>query len=80
MISMWGENNKLNFTINDDKFLVIVEGNKIIFYSQEKPIFEEIKIEEFLRSNITQGAGVSFKNLVYLSFVDFLVYFIKEIY
>jgi hypothetical protein len=80
VISMWGENNKLNFTINDDKFLAIVEGNKIIFYSQEKPIFEEIKIEEFLRSNITQGVGVSFKNLVYLSFVDFLVYFIKEIY
>jgi hypothetical protein len=79
VIHMWGENNKLNFLINEDEFFGIVEGNKIVFYSQEKPIFEEIKIDEFLRSDITQGAGVSFKDLVYLSFVNFLVYFIKKI-
>jgi hypothetical protein len=80
LISMQGEKDKLSFTINDDKFFAVVEENKIIFYSQEKPIFEEIKIDKFLRPHTTQREDVPFKDLVYLSFVDFLVSFTKELY
>jgi hypothetical protein len=80
VIGMWGENDKLNFIIDDDEFFGIVDGNKVVFYSQDKPIVEEIKIDNFLRSDLAQDAGISFKNLVYLSFVNFLVSFIKKIY
>ncbi len=72
---MWGEEDKLNFTIDGQHFYGTVEGDKIIFYSLEKPIVEEIPIKEFLRS---ESLGLSFKHLVYLSFTDFLVYFIKK--
>jgi hypothetical protein len=77
---MWGENDKLNFIIDDDEFFGIVDGNKVVFYSQDKPIVEEIKIDDFLRSAVYRNVGIPFKNLVYLSFVNFLVSFIKKIY
>jgi len=77
---MWGENDKLNFIIDDDEFFGIVDGNKVVFYSQDKPIVEEIKIDNFLRSAVYRNVGIPFKNLVYLSFVNFLVSFIKKIY
>jgi len=77
---MWGENDKLNFIIDDDEFFGIVDGNKVVFYSQDKPIVEEIKIDDFLRSAVYRNVGIPFKNLVYLSFVNFLISFIKKIY
>jgi hypothetical protein len=80
VIGMWGENDKLNFIIDDDEFFGIVDGNKVVFYSQDKPIVEEIKIDDFLRSAVYRNVGIPFKNLVYLSFVNFLVSFIKKIY
>ncbi len=80
VIGMWGENDKLNFIIDDDDFFGIVDGNKVVFYSQDKPIVEEIKIDDFLRSAVYRNVGIPFKTLVYLSFVNFLVSFIKKIY
>ena len=75
VVEMWGENDKLNFTINGEQFYGTVEGDNIIFYSLEKPIVEELPIKEFLRP---ESLGLSFKHLVYLSFTDFLLYFIRK--
>jgi len=75
VVEMWGEDDKLNFTIDGVQFYGMVEGDKIIFYSLENPIVEEIPIKEFLRP---ESLGLSFRDLVYLSFTDFLVYFIGK--
>lgn len=78
VVEIYGEDNKFQFTIDGEEFYVVVEDNKLIFYSLEKPIHDEVNIEEFLKTDGGINLNISFRNLVYLSFVKYMVYFMEK--